>query len=141
MAWGSCEVNDMTKSHKGVGYFPTPGNVVKMMVEMQMTNADKTSTVCDPCLGTGIMLLYASNYSLRLYGQDISADMCKMAMVNAWLYIPWLAYSADDLIDWNTPEDYKITYQKIQTWKTATTNQQLMLSYKPKSNTLRDFLQ
>jgi hypothetical protein len=138
MAWGSCEINDMTKSHKG--FFPTPGSVVKMMVEMQMTNADKTSTVCDPCLGTGIMLLYASNYSLRLYGQDISADMCKMATVNAWIYIPWLAYQADVRIDWNTKDDYENTIIRLEEWKKGINLKTSMLTYRQKSNTLLQFL-
>ena len=140
MAWGSYEITDMTRTHKGIGYFPTPGNVVKMMVEMQMTKTDKTSTVCDPCLGTGIMLLYASNYSLRLYGQDISADMCKMATVNAWLYIPWLAYSGGGLIDWNTKEDYEKVLRGFEEWNSATTNQPLMLTHKLRSNTLGNWI-
>jgi tRNA G10 N-methylase Trm11 len=48
-----------------------------MMTVMIMTEADKTKKVADPCVGTGIFLLHVSNFSLRLYGQDISLDMCK----------------------------------------------------------------
>ena len=51
----------------------------------------------DPCCGTGIMLLYASNHSLNLYGNDISLLLVKMAKINAFIYIPWLAYRPDKL--------------------------------------------
>ncbi|MBD1995249.1 SAM-dependent DNA methyltransferase [Leptolyngbya sp. FACHB-541] len=46
--------------------------------------------MCDPCLGTGRLLLTASNYSLRLYGQDINDTVIKAALVNGYLYAPWL---------------------------------------------------
>ncbi len=135
MAWGSCEIAGMAHKGNGNGYFPTPQHVVKMMVQMTMTEADKTKKVCDPCLGTGVMVLEASNYSLRLYGQEISLEMVKMATVNAFLYIPWLAHPATGLIDWNTAKDYEDALQKIEGWKRS--NQQILqLDYKPKSNRL-----
>ena len=87
-------VTEYNGSHNG--YFPTPANIVQMMTAM--TFADKPQhkhkkmSVMDPCVGSGIMLMYASNYSLNLYGQDISALMCKVATVNAFIYVPWLAY-------------------------------------------------
>ena len=78
------------------GYFPTPGNVVQMMTEMSFAGKPqakhKKMSVMDPCSGSGVMLLYASNYSLNLFGQDISGLMCKVATVNAFIYVPWLAY-------------------------------------------------
>ena len=78
------------------GYFPTPANIVQLMTTMTLgdepSHKHKKMSVCDPCSGSGIMLLYASNYSLNLYGQDISALMCKVATVNAFIYVPWLAY-------------------------------------------------
>lgn len=82
--------------NNALGYFPTPGNVVEMMAKMTFggdpQHKHKTMSVCDPCLGTGVMLLYASNYSLNLYGSDISLLLTKIAKVNAFTYIPWLAY-------------------------------------------------
>lgn len=140
MAWGSCHVQDMTRSHKGNGYFPTPGHVVQMMAEMQMTDADKCSKVCDPCMGTGIMLLYASNYSLRLYGQDIALDMVKMATVNAFLYVPWLACPGDGLIDWTTDKDRTDVLKAIDTWRESTSVQLPMLMHRPRTNTLGDWI-
>lgn len=71
-------------------FFPTPDNVVEMMVRMQMSGAEKTATVCDPCCGSGRMLLHASNYSLRLYGQDVDQTLCNVTRINGALYCPWL---------------------------------------------------
>ena len=38
------------------------------------------------------MLLFASNYSLNLYGMDINHLLTKIAIVNAYIYAPWLVY-------------------------------------------------
>ena len=82
--------------NNALGYFPTPGNVVEMMVKMtfggEVQHKHKIMSVMDPCCGTGIMLLYASNYSLNLYGNDVSLLLTKIAKVNAFSYVPWLAY-------------------------------------------------
>jgi hypothetical protein len=139
MAWASCEIANMARSGSNSGYFPTPGHIVKMMVEMTMDASCKTEKVNDPCGGTGIMLLYASNYSLRLSYQDISLDLCKMAIVNGWLYMPWLAWSAD--IDWTTSEDRQKALQGLKEWKSKLNCPlPLMLTYTPKTNTLQDWI-
>lgn len=98
MAWGSCELAGM--SGGGNGYFPTPMGVCKLMARMTMEGCDKWETVSDCCVGSGSLLLVASNYSLRLKGQDISHHMCQLVMINAWTYIPWLAFPANGLIKW-----------------------------------------
>jgi hypothetical protein len=73
------------------GFYPTPHTIVEMMVRMTFGSEDcRDKTVCDPCLGTGRMLLYASNYSLRLYGNDINETVLKAAIVNGFLYAPWM---------------------------------------------------
>jgi len=73
------------------GFFPTPMHLCQVMVEMQMTGEDmRTKTVCDPALGTGRMLLAASNFSYRLYGNDINETVIKACLVNGYLYAPWL---------------------------------------------------
>jgi hypothetical protein len=123
ISWRSCELAGMAKSGNSNGYFPTPQNIVKRMNLMTMTDADKTKTVCDPCAGTGIMLLEASNFSLRLYAQDISLNMCKMATVNAFIYVPWMACLADNLIDWNTKEDHEKTLISLKEWNNQMTDQ------------------
>jgi len=83
------------------GYFPTPANVVEMMVRMNFGSEPKPEhknlSVCDPCSGSGIMLLYASNYSLNLYGMDINPLITKIAHVNSFIYVPWLAYRPKSL--------------------------------------------
>jgi hypothetical protein len=80
------------------GFFPTPIDVCSMMVKMQFGEDDcRSKTVCDPCVGTGRMLLCASNYSYRLYGQDINPTVIKACMFNAYLYAPWLVRPFDFL--------------------------------------------
>ncbi len=80
-----------THHGRGNGFFPTPHCVVEMMVRMTMSEGDhRAETVCDPCVGSGRMLLHASNHSLRLYGQDIDATLCKATLINGYLWAPWL---------------------------------------------------
>lgn len=137
MAWGSCELGGMAKGN-GNGYFPTPMNVCMMMAQMQMTSADKSKTVADPCVGTGSMLLAASNFSLRLYAQDISLNMVKMCTVNGYIFMPWLIAPGDGIIDWNTVDDYKTVIAAIEKIKGVMTIP--LLSYTPKTNTLADWV-
>jgi N-6 DNA Methylase len=82
---------------KQSGFFPTPHTVAEFMAQMTLgvrDGSDKTDrrilTVCDPCVGTGRLLLHASNYSLRLYGLDIEATLCLATLVNGFLFAPWL---------------------------------------------------
>ncbi len=35
--------------------------------------------------------MVASGWSLNLFGQDLDFLMCRIAAINAYLYIPWLA--------------------------------------------------
>jgi hypothetical protein len=75
------------------GFFPTPMPVCQMMTQMVLDGWDeetRVQTVCDPAVGTGRFLLTASNYSLRLYGQDIDPTMCMVTLVNGYLLAPWL---------------------------------------------------
>ncbi len=74
------------------GYFPTPLDVCVMMAKMTMNGAReemKTASVCDPCVGSGRMLMVASNSSLNLYGMDIDYNVLKVCKVNMWMYVPW----------------------------------------------------
>jgi hypothetical protein len=79
-------------------FFPTPHSAVECLVRMTLHAADasgrdpRTLTVCDPCVGSGRMLLHAANYSLCLYGQDIDPLAVAMCQVNGALYAPWLAF-------------------------------------------------
>jgi hypothetical protein len=72
-------------------FYPTPHPVCEFMVRMLMLGEDnRTKTVCDPCTGTGRLLLHASNYSMRLFGMDIDQLMCQIALVNGYFFAPWL---------------------------------------------------
>jgi hypothetical protein len=77
-------------------FYPTSHCVCQAMAEMQMHNAAKdadelkTKSVLDPCVGTGRMLMYASNYSLFLHGMDIDRTCVNACKINGYLYMPWL---------------------------------------------------
>lgn len=79
----------------GLGYFPTPFTVTQMMVQIAHGDGDpdqkKRQTVLDPCVGCGAMLLPASNYFLRGYGQDISGIAVKLCTIQMYWYAPWYA--------------------------------------------------
>ncbi len=83
----------LAENHHGrhIGFFPTPMEVCEMMALMTMGEGDaRTKSVMDPCVGTGRMLLAASNHSYRLYGCDINPTVIKVTLVNGFLYAPWL---------------------------------------------------
>jgi hypothetical protein len=77
---------------KAQGFYPTPHNICEFMTQMlcHEKKDNRMETVCDPCVGTGRMLLHASNHSLMLYGMDIDPTLCKATLVNGYLYAPWL---------------------------------------------------
>jgi N-6 DNA Methylase len=80
------------------GFFPTPHTVVECLVRMTMHDIGndggepRTLSVCDPAVGSGRMLLHASNLSLNLRGQDIDPLAVAMCKINGVLYAPWLAF-------------------------------------------------
>jgi hypothetical protein len=80
------------------GFYPTLHNVVACTVQMLLHDAGmdgrdpRTLSVCDPAVGSGRMLLHASNLSLNLYGQDIDALAVALCKINGVLYAPWLAF-------------------------------------------------
>jgi hypothetical protein len=80
-------------------FFPTPHPVVEFMVQLTLDGQDhdeardcRLKTVLDPCVGTGRMLLHASNYSYCLYGCDINPLVAMITRINGALYAPWLAF-------------------------------------------------
>jgi len=81
------------------GFFSTPIDLCQVIVAMTMTDAQpdplddpRLKSVLDPCCGTGSQLLAASNYSLRLFGQDIVYDLVLSCELNGWLWAPWMVY-------------------------------------------------
>lgn len=75
--------------HNVTAYFPTPMHISVFMAKMLLSEKDKTASVCDPCVGSGRLLMAASNYSLNLYGVDIDYSILNVCKVNMWLYVPW----------------------------------------------------
>ena len=74
-----------------LGFYPTPMEVARMMAAMTLGGEDaRSKSVCDPCVGTGRLLLAASNHSYRLYGCDLNPTVIKATLVNGYLYAPWL---------------------------------------------------
>jgi len=86
-------------------FYPTPHPVVECMVRITMHDTGvgdgrdpRTYSVCDPCVGSGRMLLHASNFSLNLHGQDIDPLAVGMCKINGALYAPWLSFPLPDSI-------------------------------------------
>lgn len=75
-------------------FYPTPASVVRAKASMIFADAGdcRAKTVLDPACGTGRLLLEASNYSLRLYGQDVDPLMVQICKINGALFAPWMAF-------------------------------------------------
>lgn len=83
----------LAENHHGrhIGFYPTPMELCELMAVVTVGEEDaRTKSVMDPCVGTGRMLLAASNHSYRLYGCDINPTVIKVTLVNGFLYAPWL---------------------------------------------------
>lgn len=93
-SWISLEILGGSKS--GTAWFPTPMSISHLMTRMtfEMNGEQDTRllSVHDPCVGTGVFLLDASNYSLDLCCQDIDPLMCAWTEFAGWLFIPWLVW-------------------------------------------------
>lgn len=99
---GAYLADTKVNKYNSTGFYPTPHEVCHMMTVMTMHDMGhgpfpdgrdpRTATVCDPCVGTGRMLLAASNQSFSLYGMDIDPLVCMVSRVNAALYVPWMAF-------------------------------------------------
>lgn len=73
-------------------FFPTPHDLCDLKVALLMSEADALSSVNDPAMGSGRMLLHASNKSLFLSGQDIDEGMWLATYINLAIYAPWGVY-------------------------------------------------
>ncbi len=95
---GQHVANSKARGWNPTGFYPTPHAVVELMVQITMHDASKDGrdprimSVCDPCVGSGRMLLHASNFSLNLFGQDIDPLAVAMCKINGALYAPWIAF-------------------------------------------------
>jgi hypothetical protein len=95
---GAYVAQGKSRGWKPTAFYPTPHNVVEVMVQMTMHDArtegrdPRLMTVCDPCVGSGRMLLHASNHCMCLFGQDIDPLAVAMCKINGALYAPWLSF-------------------------------------------------
>ena len=88
------------KRWNSAAFYPTPQEVCELMVQVTMSDMVNVHhgkdcrllSVCDPCVGTGRMLLSASNYSVNLSGCDIDPVMVDCCAINMALYAPWGVY-------------------------------------------------
>lgn len=104
-----------SKAWNPTAFFPTPHSVVEAMVAILMTDVSRAhkdprlASVCDPCVGTGRMLLHASNHSLVLHGCDIDPLVLLVTRINGALYAPWLAFGLPGLDELTTEQCEQIT--------------------------------
>ena len=95
-------------SNRRSGFFPTPHAICECMVRMNFEGQredTRSLSVCEPCSGTGRMLMHASNYSLNLWGMDIDYVCVLACKVNGYLYMPWLVRPASWLGNRATHQD------------------------------------
>ncbi len=73
------------------GYFPTPMTICTMLAKMTFPDGQdcRHLTAHDPAVGSGRTLLAASNYSMRLFGQDNDPLVVLICKINFALYAPW----------------------------------------------------
>jgi len=83
--------------------------------EIFIRDSHNIQSVCDPFCGTVNMLLSASNYSLNLYGLDISHLLTKIAKVNGFIYIPWLVYRPKNLTIFDQAEQPAVSEIELPT--------------------------
>lgn len=94
-------------------FYPTALHLVELMAQMNFAGMDwreaRTKTVCDPCMGSGRILIVSASYSLRLYGTDIDKEVLRAAKVNGVLYAPWLVRPFPEHFFTSSPELTDIT--------------------------------
>lgn len=122
-----------------IGFFPTPMEIAHLKAMLLMGGEDcRAKSVMDPALGTGRLLLAASNYSMRLYGNDINETVIKACLVNGYLYAPWLVRALpfldkpQEITDDEQPGDWRreagLALPPLTTTTTTETKPQLELT-------------
>lgn len=98
-----------SKSWNPNAYYPTPHSVCNAMAMMVFEGSEtdgcdpRLRLVQEPAVGTGRMLLAASNYSYRLFGMDIDRLVVSICLCNGAFYAPWLSFPFPEQI-LNTPK-------------------------------------
>lgn|GEM_PF-3130587 len=101
--FGSFLAGTKAKGWNPTAFFPTPHIAVELMTQMTFGAGDngcdqRRLAVGEPCVGTGRMLLHASNYSLNLSGCDIDPLVVRICKINGALYAPWLTWPLPDAV-------------------------------------------
>jgi type I restriction enzyme M protein len=121
-------------SNDRTGQFFTPETVCDMMAQMQMgTELPDGATICDPCCGSGRLLLSAAKIDRkpRFYAADVDLTCCKMTLLNflmntlcgevAWMNTlslqHWKSWRVDKVMDGSG--HYLPFYQEIDPKKAA----------------------
>lgn len=80
-------------------FFPTPHPVCEFMAQVCFGDKREDNerdprlrTISEPSVGTGRMLLHASNYSYRLYGMDKDKLVVDICLCNGAFYAPWMTF-------------------------------------------------
>lgn len=96
------------------GFFPTPQDVVDVLTLVTMPQGEdcRALSTNDPAVGTGRMLLAASNYTMSLYGQDVSRSCVWATLINGALYAPWLAFPLPPSMLGRRPEESEVSAAK-----------------------------
>ena len=93
---GDRHMNYLSKKGNRTAFFPTPPQVSAFMA--QLLGIEKDSSVMEPCVGTGAILLQASNKSFNLTGIEIDPFICLMCKINMALYAPWAKIINDNAL-------------------------------------------
>lgn len=100
-------------------FFPTPHDICEMMCRMTMHDMLQAGedlrlkSTCDPAMGSGRMLLHASNFTLALAGQDIDEVMVWLTKINLCVYAPWGLYTVPHTLP-ARPEYWRTTAQQCR---------------------------
>jgi len=103
--WGDILAEQQHGRH--LGFFPTPFPVIQLMVGITFLGGDgdyRAQSFMEPCMGTGRILMLASNYTLNLYGCDINETCVKASLVNGFITAPWMVKGFDFLKKRDDPE-------------------------------------
>ncbi len=103
-------------SHGRNGQFFTPGHVCDMMSQITIPEMEDGKTVLDPTCGSGRMLLAAGkrNRNVYLFGNDIDATCCKMAVINLLLNSLQGEIAQMNAITMDYTKSWEVSYRNFQ---------------------------
>lgn len=102
------------KSKRYSGFFLSPPTICEFMANALFDNDvdHRHEKVHEPAVGTGRMLLAASNFTLRLTGTDIDPVCAKIARVNGALWAPSMTFPLPEFFFDESAPRTPITFPK-----------------------------